>query len=281
MKLNTTICPVLAMLALYLGAFTGTAQQPAGNLQVQLATGPADSLPPPLVALTFDDAEIGHYAVAAYLLKQYGFGATFFVCEFPLRSPHQKTQYMDWPQIKELNDMGFEIGNHTGHHRNMTKLTEAEKRDEVSFIETKCREWNIPKPVSFAYPGNRADSASVALLAGMGYRFARVGGSRLYEPDKDNLLLIPSYTVASTDKLKERIVLAIGELEPGQRMVLLFHGIPDLIHPDYSTSVEFFQQVLDLLNQKGCSVVALRDINRNRTEPGTGNHLIKSNSLQK
>ena len=37
----------------------------------------------PLVVLTFDDATQSRRLIVAPLLKKYGFGATFYVCEFP------------------------------------------------------------------------------------------------------------------------------------------------------------------------------------------------------
>ena len=36
-----------------------------------------------IVVLTFDDATAGQREVVAPLLHKYGFGATFYVCEFP------------------------------------------------------------------------------------------------------------------------------------------------------------------------------------------------------
>jgi peptidoglycan/xylan/chitin deacetylase (PgdA/CDA1 family) len=38
-------------------------------------------IPDKLIVFTFDDATESQYSVVAPLLKQYGFGATFFVCE--------------------------------------------------------------------------------------------------------------------------------------------------------------------------------------------------------
>ena len=40
-------------------------------------------VPDHLVVLTFDDAVSSHATFVAPLLKKYGFGGTFFICEFP------------------------------------------------------------------------------------------------------------------------------------------------------------------------------------------------------
>ncbi|MEP7365288.1 MAG: polysaccharide deacetylase family protein [Acidobacteriota bacterium] len=47
------------------------------------ANGQVQPVPDKLVVLTFDDGVVSHATFVAPLLKQYGFGGTFFVCEFP------------------------------------------------------------------------------------------------------------------------------------------------------------------------------------------------------
>ncbi|WP_163411490.1 sialate O-acetylesterase [Flavobacterium ajazii] len=214
----------------------------------------------PKVVLTFDDAEISHYNNVAPLLKKYGFGATFFVCEFPFKKPEEKKEYMTWNQIQELYKQDFEIGNHTGHHKNVTKLSPEDINKEIAYVEEKCAEFKIPKPISFAYPGNRYDTISQGILKKRGYKYARAGGSTLYDIAEDSRLAIPSYTVASTDKLEVRVKTALQNLKQGDIIVLTFHGVPDVVHPDYSTSVEFLEELLQYIKEKDFQVVAMRNI---------------------
>ena len=216
----------------------------------------------PVVVLCFDDAEISHYTIVAPLLKKYGFGASFFVCEMPRKSPGDSVYYMNWNQIAALHQMGFEIGNHTGHHKNMTKMTREEMKEEVNYIETKCKEHGIPKPVSFAYPGNRNDSLSQLVLKEMGYRYARTGGSKYYEAKTDNPLVIPGYTMGSTKKLGERTWKALKDLQSGQILVFTIHGVPDIAHPDYTTSAEVFEEYLKFMKEHNFEVIALRDLEK-------------------
>lgn len=222
----------------------------------------ANQLNPPVVIFGFDDAEISHYENVAPLLKKYGFNATFFICEMPYKSPGDSVYYMKWQQIKALHEMGFEIGNHTGHHKNMTKLSREEMQKEIGYIETKCKEDGIPKPVSFAYPGNRSDSLSQVVLHEMGYKYARAGGSKYYNLQQDPVLAIPSYTMGSTDKLEERTWKALQEIQPGQILVFTIHGIPDIAHPDYTTSVEVFTKFLDYIKEHHFKVIAMRDLEK-------------------
>jgi peptidoglycan/xylan/chitin deacetylase (PgdA/CDA1 family) len=212
------------------------------------------------VVLTFDDAEISHYTNVASLLSKYGFNATFFVCEFPVKKPGDEKELMDWNQIRELHKKGFEIGNHTEHHKDLTKLSLQDVKKEVGYIEQKCKEFGIPQPISLAYPGNRCDSISQSIVKEMGYKFARTGGARYYKIKEDSRMAIPSYTVISSDKYQTRTMNALQNLSGDDVLVLTFHGVPDILHPKYSTSIEFLNEILQYLKENKIKVVAMRNL---------------------
>ena len=78
--------------------------------------------PDKIVVLTFDDASQSHYSYVAPLLKKYGFGATFYVCEYP-PDFSDTVKYMSWNDIKQLSDMGFEIGSQGWHHIRVDQIS--------------------------------------------------------------------------------------------------------------------------------------------------------------
>ncbi|MBW4888987.1 polysaccharide deacetylase family protein [Mucilaginibacter sp. HMF5004] len=217
---------------------------------------------PPVIVLSFDDAEESHYINVAPLLKKFHFGATFMVCEFPVKPPADSSYYMTWKQIRELYDMGFEIGNHTARHNNLTKMSADEIKKSVGYIEDKCKQYGIPKPISFAYPGNRNDSAAEVVLKQMGYKYARTGGSVYFTPGKDSYLAIPSYTMGSTEKLQPRTMEALENLRPGQILAFTIHGIPDPVHDGYTTSVDVFTKYLEYMRDHHFKVIAMRDLSQ-------------------
>src|SRR4051794_22188096 len=112
-----------------------------------------EPIPDRLVVLTFDDSVKSHFAVARPVLKRYGFGATFFITE-GFRFATDKASYMTWEEIRSLHDDGFEIGNHTRDHMGVTAKSVDKLGDQLGAIERRCEEAGIPRPVSFAYPGN-------------------------------------------------------------------------------------------------------------------------------
>lgn len=215
------------------------------------------AIPDKLVVLTFDDAPASQYSVVAPLLKDFGFGATFFVCEFP---PNYKdsTLYMNWRQIKALDKMGFEVANHTHTHANVSKLTPSQFNAELEYIENKCDSLGIQKPQNFAYPGYGLNATALEYLQKKDYVFARAGGNRAYDPLTDHPFLIPSWATNADNK--NEIIHALDEAKKGKIVVITLHGVPDVEHPWVNTPPKLFREYLQYLSDRNFKVVSLRDL---------------------
>jgi peptidoglycan/xylan/chitin deacetylase (PgdA/CDA1 family) len=216
-------------------------------------------LPEKLVILTFDDATANQYSVVAPLLKEYGFGATFFICEFPPNFA-DTSKYMNWRQICELDRMGFEIANHTRNHPSIGKLKDDKILEQLNYIERKCDSMKITQPTTFAYPGYSLSPAVLKILEQKGYEFARAGGSRVYEPLIDHPLLVPSWAMNSQNK--QQIMEAFESAHDGDIVVLTIHGVPDTEHPWVNTPPELFKSYLKYLSENNYTVIPLRDLNK-------------------
>lgn len=214
-------------------------------------------IPDKMVVLTFDDAPASHYSVVAPLLQQYGFDATFFVCEFPPNYA-DSTKYMNWRQIQELGNMGFEIANHTRSHAGIAKLSKEEFINQLEYIEQKCDSLGVGIPHTFAYPGYSLNEQAFDVLSGKGYTFARAGGSRAYDPLKDHPYLLPSWATDAGNRLQ--ILEALNVAKDGNIVILTFHGVPDLEHPWVDTPLELFKEYLQYLSDNQFKVIALRDL---------------------
>ncbi|WP_460539549.1 polysaccharide deacetylase family protein, partial [Echinicola sediminis] len=199
-------------------------------------------IPDKLLVLTFDDAPASHYSVVAPLLKQHGFNATFYVCEFPPNYA-DSSKYMNWRQIQALDRMGFDVANHTRNHAHVDRLSQAEINEQLAYIEDKCDSLGIPKPSSFAYPAYDISEACFEVLEARGYDFARAGGKRAYDPEKDHPYLIPSW--ATKEDNKDEIMAALNEAKNGKIVVLTLHGVPDIEHPWVNTPTALFEEYLD------------------------------------
>src|SRR5688500_8479906 len=116
---------------------------------------------------------------------------------------------MTWEQIRTLNQMGFEIGNHTAKHTHVNRLDQAGLVAELEYIEHTGIALGIPKPLTFAYPAYVTHPAALATLETKGYLFARVGGNRAYDPERDHPLLVPSFSTSGTNRAQ--ILAALGQ----------------------------------------------------------------------
>lgn len=226
-------------------------------------------IPDKLVVLTFDDSSKSHYTTVLPILKRYGFRATFFITE-GFDFPTNKSDYMTWNEIAELDRDGFEIGNHTGNHASITKENVADLEDQIEAINEKCAAYGIPRTTSFAYPGNSIALDALPVLKKAGIRFARRGGSPefayregcgfAYEPGFDHPLLIPSAGDARPDWTLDNFIAAVEQARHGRIVVLQFHGTPDTAHAWVSSSAQKFDGYMKYLAKNGYTAIAMRDL---------------------
>jgi|GEM_PF-429838 len=224
-----------------------------------LETTPPPPVPDKLVVLTFDDSVASHATVVAPILQKHGFGGTFFITEgFDFAT--NKVQYMTWEQISGLNAAGFEIGNHSRHHRNATRQSPEDFLADLVHIEERCATHGIPKPRTFCYPGYAASPAVAAILRERGYLLARAGGQRPFVPGKGEPLLAPQAFDSKPKSTFESFEEAVSGARDGKVAILTFHGVPDIQHPWVHTDPEQFRKYMQHLKDEGCLVVALRDL---------------------
>lgn len=239
----------LALLAL------GTSVLPAAE------AAPAARIPDGLVVLTFDDSVASHATFVAPLLKKHGFGATFYITE-GFEFLQDKTHYLTWTQIKAMHEAGFEIGNHTRAHKGVNGQKPAEIAADLEHIERRCAEHGIPKPTTFSYPGYATSPAATVVLRERGYRFARAGGARVFDPAKDDPLTLPQAFDGKPDSTLAQFKAAIAQARDGKVAVITFHGVPDIRHPWVNTDPAKFEAYVAALKEAGCQVIAMRDLAR-------------------
>ena len=230
-------------------------------------------IPDGLVCLTFDDGVKSQHDFVAPILNEMGFGATFYISE-GLRFQEDKLRYMTWEEIADLDSQGFEIGNHTRAHKNVTTQSEDELLEDILYIDHRCDEFGISQPTTFCYPGYSNDSEAVGVLRKHGFEFARRGtapevaydreGGRgpAYDPSLHDPLLIPTTGAAGPNFSLDDFKWAVDQAMRDKICVLALHGVPDLDHPWVHTAPKTFETYVRLLNDNDATVIALADLNR-------------------
>jgi len=228
-------------------------------------------VPDKLVVLTFDDAVKSHRVMVAPLLKDLGFGATFFITH---RWMTDSQNFMNWQDIKEIYEMGFEIGNHSWTHDGFSIPRNADRlAGELALIEFELKRVGIPKPISFAYCGNAFGPEAVKIVHGQGYKLARRGITpeaeyefgtdhlgMAFQPGHHHPLLIPSAGIPDPCWTLEQFQRAAALATNGRIVVFQFHGVPDLAHPWCHTPPERFRAYMRFLKEQGFRVIAMRDL---------------------
>lgn len=234
-------------------------------------SGAKEPIPDKLVVLTFDDSARSHFTIARPLLKDYGFGATFFITE-GFDFPTNKTDYMTWEEIAQMHREGFEIGNHTRDHMGISDAKVGQLPEQLAGINQQCDKHKIPRPVSFAWPGNATSRHAFPVLQQHGIKFARRGGAPEYpyeegrgfafEPGRDHPLLLPSAGDARPNWNLSDLIRAVEQAKDGKVAVLQFHGVPDTAHSWVNSPQERFESYMKYLSLNDYKVIALRDLEK-------------------
>jgi peptidoglycan/xylan/chitin deacetylase (PgdA/CDA1 family) len=177
-----------------------------------------------------------------------------------------------WDEIAQLHRDGFEIGNHTRDHKAPSAKDPKGTIEQLEAINARCLAHGIPRPVSFAYPGNALDKDVLPVLQGLGIKFARRGGAPEYPYDKgrgfayetglDHPLLIPSAGDARPGWTLDDFKRAVSQAKGGKIAVIQLHGVPDTAHSWVNTPSPLFESYVKFLADNGYRVVALRDLAR-------------------
>src|SRR5713226_5761910 len=139
----------------------------------------------PGVAITVDDGCETDLLALAPILKQFGYGATFYITVGFLG----QRGYLSAAQLCELNGLGFEIGCHSMTHPYLSDLDDASLKREI--VDSKnMLEQIIGKRVEhFSCPGGRYDSRAIQVAKDAGYRTVANSSPRVNSPTTDRFSL--------------------------------------------------------------------------------------------
>lgn len=223
------------------------------------------------VVLTFDDSATSQLTTVVPVLESVGFGATFFVC--PRFREEHGNAYLDWEGMAELHRRGFEVGNHSwGHLAFNYPECCRHLREDTAMMETRLASVGVPKPVSFAWPGDGFGPEALAILEEAGYRFARRGRAPevapdmrpvpgpVYVPNVNHPLLVPTTIAVGPEWTLADVRRALATGGEGRVVVFQFHGVPDPVNPQVSISPARFSDWMFWLKREGWRGIALRDL---------------------
>ncbi len=135
------------------------------DLVLYLTTG--RPLPEKPIIFTFDDGYLDNFLYAFPLLRQYGFGGTFFVVTQFL--DEGRAGYMSWQQARLMQANGMEIESHGVSHEDLAGAPAEFVAEQLKASRARI-EKELGKPVRFfAYPYGSYDRRTVEALQSAGY----------------------------------------------------------------------------------------------------------------
>jgi peptidoglycan/xylan/chitin deacetylase (PgdA/CDA1 family) len=155
-------------------------------------------LPERTVVLTFDDGFCDFYTSAAPVLRRLNLPATIFVltglCGKTNNWAGQDASWisqhalLDWQQVAELAQQGFQIGAHSISHPMLPALSAEEAKHEIADSKAELQERTRQTVDFFAYPFGRW-SPTVRAVVQEHYRGACSTGAGVVQPDADPFAL--------------------------------------------------------------------------------------------
>jgi peptidoglycan/xylan/chitin deacetylase (PgdA/CDA1 family) len=119
----------------------------------------------PSVCITFDDGCETDLIAAAPLLREFGFGATFYLTAGFLGT----SGYLNAGQVRDLDAQGFQIGCHSMTHPYLSDLPEPELKREIADAKLKIEEILGHTIEHFSCPGGRYDQRTLQMAQQAGF----------------------------------------------------------------------------------------------------------------
>lgn len=107
------------------------------------------------VLITFDDGFRDFFTSAAPLLAKWGFSAVIFLPSDLIDGSGKSFQdqaCMNWNEVRELCDAGFEFGSHTASHAVLVELDLTRIEYELAHSKARIEQETGREVIAFAYP---------------------------------------------------------------------------------------------------------------------------------
>ncbi len=187
------------------------------------------SLPPRCAVITVDDAYRSFLTDGWPLLKQYGYQATLFVSTDTVGGGG----YLGWQELRQLQDAGIEIGNHSANHAYLLDRLPSEsnanwKNRVTADLRRSQQDFENhlgSAPKLFAYPYGEFAPELVALVKSEGFTAAFGQQSGVVTPGQD-FFRLPRFPVgggyASLDEFRSKLFmkrLAVRVISPDSSVI--------------------------------------------------------------
>jgi len=216
-----------------------------------------------VIAFTFDDGDVSDYLLAYPILQKYGIKGTSYIN--PYNPDHNVKKKLSWDQIKQMYAYGWDFGDHTYTHMDMTKSTPDQIKQSVEKVNTAFTKNGLKIPQVFAYPYGKLNTAAIDAIK----QYRKQARLAFYRSDFVNLNNVDPYEIpcVSADMQTEKRLEGKEKLVDkavSQHAVIVFRvhcmyvdKIGDTGAWPVQTSSKLFAKLVDYCVKKGCTFVTM------------------------
>ncbi|WP_241078480.1 polysaccharide deacetylase family protein [Natranaerofaba carboxydovora] len=204
--------------------------------------------------LTFDDGYKTDYEVVYPILEEKGIQAVTYIS--PIFAEKKLGEYMNWEQIKALDEAGWDVEDHTYSHPNMTELTEQDIHQEMEKVNETFEKKGLDIPEHHALPHGAYNDTVKDLLFSYRTTVRKAENTLNPFPLEDKFLDAVDMGIHSTDGLKRLIDKAIEK----RKIVIFFtHDVQD--DPfDYGITTDKFKSVVEYAVDQDIEILTLTEL---------------------
>ena len=206
-----------------------------------------------MVCIVFDDGWKSQLN-AAPILERFNFHATFALVTSYVGCP----DYMSWSEVASLAKKGHDIESHTVSHMNLSRVSEAALKAELSNSQQALRLKGYAANI-LVYPyGAGSDNATVQAVAAQYYLAARgttEGKCNMTSFDRYN---INAYDVYHDGDMEDFAAYLNGT--GGSNVTVLYYHKISGANEETSVSPETFQAQMQFLQDNGYTVKTLSEL---------------------
>ncbi len=208
-----------------------------------------------VISLTFDDGWLSVYTNALPFLEREGIVATHYIIgkcldakEFP--------QYMNVEHVRELQELGHEVGCHTVSHKHLKSEAPEVVSQEIAPAKLFLEEQGFTID-TFAYPYGEYNDAVIAEVRRAGFSGAR-GISRGFNDSATDTFLLRCQAVKADTKLTEVETWIRQAKESNTWLILMFHQI-DASGSEWSSTQETLAGILGFIHTYELPVLTVKE----------------------
>lgn len=190
--------------------------------------GPTESLvfDKAMVSFSYDDGKYNNYAEAMPLHLEYDITGTFYIITSRLVGDKHKGKFMNFNEVVEAFNSGFEIGSHTVSH-NGTRLTDLQSDDlnnELSNSKVRLESMISENIDSVAIPYSRHNDYVINKASKL-YNTIRVAGNKFNSPCNRDTIVITSHHIEKKTTFNDIKKLIDDAVASKKWLVFMLHGV--------------------------------------------------------